>query len=323
MRKGKTGITTVFGGCFNMRMITVSYDQTKTYSTPLVACIGYFDGMHLGHQALIAKTVEEAKKIGAETALITFDPDPWVLVRDNADVHHITTMRQRLNKSVEFGIQNMVMLKFTKEMSQLSPEDFIALITRSLNLKGIVCGFDFHYGYKGQGDAESLKKDAPCPVYVVEAVEDEEGKISSTRIDQAIEAGDAETASRLLGYEYCLEGTVVHGRGQGRKLGFATANVKYDPEYLLPKAGVYACYVEVNQKRYMGMMNLGHNPTFNYRNDLSLEIHLLDYEGDLYGKHISVYPKVYLREEMKFQNRVNLIMQLERDVRNVRKVLSQ
>lgn len=304
-----------------MRVINIYAGGHNRQKTALCACIGYFDGMHKGHQALIAETISLAKEKHCESALITFDPDPWVTIKGIKEVHHITTMRQRINIAVSLGIQNIVILKFTKEMSEQSPVEFIEKTLGQLNLYGLVCGFDFHYGFKGAGNCESLQNDAPYEVRVVEAVEDETGKISSTRISAAIEQGNMEEAARMLGYEYQIDGTVIHGRHIGTGMGFPTANVGYSTEYILPKKGVYACYAKIGGKKIRAMVNIGHNPTVNYTDRMSLEAHLIDFKGDIYGRMITVSFIRYLRPEMKFRNADNLVMQLDQDLRDTNRIL--
>lgn len=299
----------------------LSLDCNNIPRIPMYACIGYFDGMHRGHQALLAKTVAKAKEIGCEATMITFDPDPWVTIKGMQDVKHITTVRERINKAVSLGMQNIVVLKFTKEMADLSPEDFITKVLGKLNLQGLVCGFDFHYGKMGSGNTETLKRDASYEVDVVGEIDDELGKISSTRISQCIVDGDMEQAAEMLGSYYSIEGVVVHGRHIGTEIGFPTANISYSDEYLLPKPGVYACIAHINGKRYRAMANLGHNPTFNYRQALSLEVYLLDFDGDIYERTIRVDFLHFMREEVTFKSKNNLILQLEQDVRDVRQLI--
>lgn len=304
-----------------MRVINIGVNTMHTYEKPMCACIGYFDGMHLGHQALVKETVRLADKYACESALITFNPDPWVTIKGLKDVKHITTMRQRINKAVELGIQNIVILDFTKEMSELSPSDFIEKTLGKLNLKGLVCGFDFHYGFCGKGDANTLKEETDYEVIVVSPVEDEFGKISSTRISEAIINGDMPAVAKMLGQNYSLEGYVRKGHQQGRLMGFPTANIQYSNEYILPKPGVYASMVEIDHHTYGAMTNLGHNPTFNHSEKLSLETHVIDYHGDLYGRILKVQLLEYVREEIKFKSRDNLVLQLEQDIRDIKKIL--
>ncbi len=305
-----------------MRVINISCERRNTRRIPLCACIGYFDGMHRGHQALIRETVAMAKRNHCESALITFDPDPWVTLHDLTDVKHITTMRQRMNMAVELGIDNIVVLHFSKQMAAMPPEAFVSDILGQLDLKGIVCGFDFHYGAKGAGNCETLRKQASFEVAVVDAVEDEEGKISSTRISKLVEEGRMEEANELLGYEYQMEGIVIHGRHKGTSMGFPTANIRYSPEYIMPLTGVYAGYARIGNRKVRAMINIGHNPTLNYSENLSVEAHLIDFRGDLYGRMITLHLIRHLRPEMKFKNRSNLIMQLDQDLRDTGKILN-
>ena len=270
-----------------MRIVNVKLGEIRKQKNPVVACIGYFDGMHKGHQALVNATLEKAKELGVESGLITFDPDPWVTLRNEKDVKHITPLQQRINIAVELGIKNIFILNFTKEMAALSPLDFIKVLD-SCNIKALICGFDYHYGQFGKGDIESLKRDADFEVVVVDAVNDNEGKISSTRITNLIEEGEVHKAEELLGYAYRVEGYVVHGNAKGRTIGYPTANVSVPSEYLEPKGGVYACFALIDGKKYKAMVNIGHNPTFNYTETMSLEAYILDFSGDLYDKRLKI-----------------------------------
>lgn len=304
-----------------MRIERIQYPQVRKIPVPMVACIGYFDGMHLGHQALIKKTIEVAKELDVESALITFDPDPWVTLKNLENVKHITPLNQRTNLAVKMGIDNIIILSFTKEMANLSAQSFLNDILMKCNLKALVCGFDFHYGKNGEGDVHRLKKDASFDVYEIASVDEGGEKISSTRITKCIEEGDMELAERLLGYPFEIIGYVRHGKHQGVTIGFPTANIAYSDEFLLPKPGVYAGYAFVNGAKYMCMINIGHNPTFNYSQELSMEAHLIDFKGNLYDRRIRIQFKKYIREEKKFQFVGNLIMQLEQDRFAIRKYL--
>ncbi len=305
-----------------MRIVNVKLGEIRKQKNPVVACIGYFDGMHKGHQALVNATIEKAKELGVESGLITFDPDPWVTLRNEKDVKHITPLQQRINIAVELGIKNIFILNFTKEMAALSPLDFIKVLD-SCNIKALICGFDYHYGQFGKGDIESLKRDADFEVVVIDAVNDNEGKISSTRITNLIEEGEVHKAEELLGYAYRVEGYVVHGNAKGRTIGYPTANVSVPSEYLEPKGGVYACFALIDGKKYKAMVNIGHNPTFNYTETMSLEAYILDFSGDLYDKRLKISFKYYLRPEKKFKYIGNLKMQLEQDEFAVRTLLRE
>lgn len=298
-----------------MRIVVIDLKHPMKLSVPVCACIGFFDGLHKGHQALVSKTVEAAKVNNCESALITFDPDPWVTIKglEEEKLEHITIQHQKINLAVKHGIENIIVLKFTKEMCELSPKDFIKYVLDACNLKALICGFDFHYGFKGEGDCESLKRDADFDVIIVDPVIEDGQKISSSRITLLLNAGKLEDANRLLGYNFEMVGKVIPGRHKGRQFGFPTANIAFPKEYLHMRQGVYAGYATVRGERYKAMINIGHNPTMNYTRALSYEVHIIDFEGDIYGERIIVEYVKYLRPEMKFQNLNNLIMQLEQD----------
>ncbi|MBO7703082.1 MAG: bifunctional riboflavin kinase/FAD synthetase [Solobacterium sp.] len=306
-----------------MRIDRISLDRKYQPKTPVVACIGFFDGVHKGHQELIRKTVERAKELDCDTALITFEPDPWVTLRgvEESELEHLTTTKQKINLVVKYGIHNVYLLEFTKEMADLSPNDFVAQVLGQLNLKGLVCGYDFRFGARGEGDAAMLKEIAPCDVFVIEEIDHEGAKISSSRIVERVKEGDFYSAYLMLGHPFSMDGKIVAGSHQGTGLGFPTANVQYSPEYVIPKLGVYSAHVQIRGKTYGAMVNVGHNPTFNYSQDVSIEAHILNLKQDLYGEHISVIPEQYIRPEMQFKNRENLILQLESDYQKVRKLL--
>lgn len=306
-----------------MRIITIDMNNDKRYSMPLCACIGYFDGMHKGHQELVRRTIALAEEKGCESALITFNPDPWETIYGKKDLTHITTMKQRINRAMTLGIQNVIILNFTKQMSELPPEKFTSDILGRLNLYAVVCGFDFHYGYRGKGSSETLKQDTDWLIEVVDAVEDEEGKISSTRISEAIRNGNMDKVTEMLGCPYEVEGTVIHGRNKGTSMGFPTANLQLEKEYIIPASGVYACYALIGPRRYHAMVNIGHNPTMNYTEQISVEAYLMGCSGDLYGRKMRLSFIQFIRPEKTFRTRENLIMQLEQDARNIDRLLTE
>lgn len=304
-----------------MRIERIDLNRLRHISLPTVACIGYFDGMHRGHQALINKTLELAKEKNCESSLITFDPDPWVTIHDGEDIQHITPLNQRINMAVRFGIKNVFIINFSKDMCELSPEDFINKVMGCINLQALVCGFDFHYGYKGEGNTDTLQKQASYDVHVIGEIKEDGEKISSTRIRSLITDGNMVLTEKLLGYPYEMDGYVRHGNHKGHTLGFPTANIYFSKEFLLPKPGVYAGYIFTQGKRYRAMINLGHNPTCNYKEELSLEAHLLNFTGDLYGQRVRIQFKQFLRNEVKFKSMGNLTMQLEQDLFAVKRLL--
>ncbi len=306
-----------------MRIDTISLTRPYHPKTPVAACIGYFDGIHKGHQELIRTTVEKASALNCGSALITFDPDPWVTIKNilPSELEHLTTMKQKNNLFIEYGIKNIYYLDFTREMSELSPEEFVKQVLGQLNLKALICGYDFHFGSHGAGDADLLKSIVSYPVEVVQQVSYDGERISSTRIVQYVKNGDFLNAYKLLGHPFTMDGTVVSGSHIGRTMGVPTANIRYSPEYVIPKIGVYSAHVVINGKKYGAMVNVGHNPTVNYHKDVSIEAHIFDLNEDLYGSRISVIFEQYIRDEMQFRTEENLKMQLEMDKAAVRRLL--
>lgn len=305
-----------------MKKWKISMNNQEALNVRTAACIGYFDGIHLGHKALIDKAVQIAKSKNIESALITFDPDPWVTVKGERFVQHLNTMKERELIAEKYGIQNWIVMDFTKEMSQLSPLEFIHCLMRC-NIDTLVCGFDYHYGAFGKGNTETLIEDSKgCfNVVVIDSVDSGGEKISTTRITALIKNGDVKRANELLNYPYSIRGTVVKGRQKGRNIGFPTANVEVEKEYVLPSPGVYAGKANINDKSFSCMINVGHNPTFNYKEEISIEAHLFDFHEIIYQKEIQLEFISRVRDEKKFNRVEDLIQQLEEDKKTVLGVL--
>ena len=303
-----------------MKVDTIRTQGEQIIDGPVCACIGYFDGLHRGHRALIDETVSRAKAAGCESALITFSPDPWITIGKMSKVQHLTTMEQRIELAGRMGIDRVIILDFVKAMAELPPKAFIDMLVTHCPLKALICGFDFHYGKFGSGSVETLKAEAAgrFDVVVIEAVNDQGDKISSSRISRCLEQGDVAEAGRLLGYPYEIRGVVVHGRQKGREWGFPTANLKTEEETLLPLGGVYAGEAESGGRSWKAMINIGHNPTCNPVRELSVEANLLDCAEDFYDQPMRLRFYKRLRTERQFASLQELIEQLHRDQQAVR-----
>jgi len=287
-----------------MNTYTLSLDNDFTMDKPIVGCIGYFDGLHLGHQSLIKETIKQAKEKNVESCLISFSPDPWVVINHLENSKHINTVSQRLEIIKSFGIENVIFVEFTLDVAHLEPKEFINKILKRCNLKTLVCGFDFHYGYRGKGDYKSLKNDS---INLFDTIEMNKviylkEKVSSSRIIKEINNGNVELVNNLLNYDYFIEGEVVKGRQKGRTIGFPTCNLDVDEELVIMKNGIYIGYVEYNKKHYKAMMNIGHNPTFNYIESNSIEVHILDFSEEIYGEQIKLIFKKYICDEKKYED---------------------
>lgn len=281
---------------------------------PLAACIGYFDGLHLGHMQLIKETLNCAHDKKIKSACITFEPDPWCILKEMTDVEHITSMEDRINIARQFDLDYWIILEFTKDLASLEPKLFEEFLSK-MNIQTLICGFDYSYGYKGKGNVETLKKQQFFDVICVDEVLYDHQKVSSTRIEKCIQSGDIKEAMILLGRPYALKGKVINGRSQGSSIGFPTANIRLSYSYVIPKNGVYIGYAVVNHHHYRCMLNIGHNPTFNYQKNLSIEANLLDFDEDIYNKEIEIVFIERIRDEIKFESKEKLIDQLKIDVK--------
>lgn len=298
-----------------MEKIKFTLNEGFKMSDPIVACIGFFDGLHIGHQVLINKTIELAKQKQAKSALITFSPDPWEIIKGGSDYQHLATTARREELVEMMGLDVLITLDFTKEMSKLDPMQFLKEVLMPCNLKALVCGFDFNYGAFGKGNAELLKQDAKpfFDVEIIDSVNEEDQKISTSRITTYIEQGEISHANRLLGYRYQIEGIVVHGKKKGREIGFPTANLAIDPEYILPKKGIYEGWIQVDHIWYPTIVNIGNNPTFNFTNQLSVEAHIINFDQQIYDQVVRLEFVNFLRDEMKFSSIDELVQQLTKD----------
>lgn len=277
------------------------------------ACIGYFDGMHKGHLELVNQAIKRAKELNIKSACITFEPDPWVVIKKIENIPHITSMEERIEIGKQCGLDYWIIVSFTKELASLSCEAFEKMLA-SMNVKSLICGFDYTYGEKGKGNVDSLKKQKMFEVVEVDAVLYKNEKISSTRIEANIEKGDMKEVLHLLGRPYTLKGTVKKGSSLGKTIGFPTANLLMKHHYVMPHDGVYIGYAYVKNKHYKCMMNVGHNPTFNYQENISIEAFLLDFNDNLYDDEIELIFIEKIRDEKKFSSKEELIQQLNIDV---------
>ena len=277
------------------------------------ACIGYFDGMHIGHMKLVSEMMNEANKQKLKKALITFHPDPWVVLKNEKDIPHITSMEERIEIGKSLELDYWIILPFTKELSQMNTQKFEEMLY-NLNVKSLICGFDYSYGYKGQGNIQTLRKQSYFDVIEVNSVTYRNEKISSTRIEKEIKNGNIHNIKPLLGRYYSIKGNVIKGSHLGNTIGFPTANITPTYHSIIPKAGVYIGLVKINGQTYKSMINIGHNPTFNYQDHLSIEAHILDFDSIIYNQEIEVTFIERIRDEIKFNSKEALIKQLNIDL---------
>lgn len=296
--------------------------ENLDWNEQLVACIGYFDGFHLGHQSLFNKTLTIAKQKSFKSAIISFDPDPWVVLHGVPNSNHLTTIEDRKRLAKKLGFDVWISIEFDERMANMNPIDFINKL-KSIHIQDLICGFDFKFGSKGAGTIETLinAQDATFMIHVIKEYKVEDEKVSSTRIKIALKNGEMDLVKQLLGRYYELNGVVVGGKQIGRKIGYPTANLLIDSEYVLPKMGVYAGYVTIDGLRYHSMISIGLNPTVKDDRVISIEAHIFDFDKDIYNKEVHFVYVHYLRPELKFNSLNGLIAQLKDDEVQCRRIL--
>jgi riboflavin kinase/FMN adenylyltransferase len=285
-----------------------------------VVTIGTFDGVHLGHQKVILRLQEFAKQHEGETVIFTFHTHPRLVTSPNeTNLRLLTTLSEKIILFEKYGIDHLIIYPFDKSFSELSYSEFVEkILVEKIGTHCLVVGYDHKFGKNREGGFDYLKNCAEKHKFEIERLDAlliDEDSVSSTKIRDALQNGEIEKANHYLGYEFTLHGKVVNGKQLGRKLGFPTANIEAsDKHKIIPGYGVYAVKVEFNNHVYNGMLNIGTRPTFNNNADnRSIEVNIFDFEGDIYGKEITLKFIGKIREEQKFENIEMLVKQLEID----------
>ena len=283
---------------------------------PLALSIGMFDGVHFGHQSIIKKlnAISETKKL--ESAILTFWPHPRKIFNPNDDLKLLNTIEEKKYLLQKNGLKHLFLKEFDENFRNLTGEEFVKqILVEKLQVKHLIVGYDHTFGKHKSGDFSLLKKMGPefgFEVEQVEAVNYKDLNISSTQIRNALSNGNVILANEMLGYNYSISGTVVHGKKIGRTIGYPTANIEVDPIKLLPKKGAYIVDVFVNDRHYKGMLSIGTNPTV-AGTMISVEVYILDFDEDIYGQGISVNFREFLHEEIKFNGLEELMVRLHED----------
>lgn len=285
-----------------------------------VVTIGTFDGVHLGHQKVILRLQEFAKQHDGETVIFTFHTHPRLVTSPNENnLRLLTTLNEKIKLFEKYGIDHLIIYTFDKNFSELSYSEFVEkILVEKIKTHCLVVGYDHKFGKNREGGFDYLKKCAEKHKFEIEKLDAllvEEDSVSSTKIRNALQNGEIEKANHYLGYQFTLHGKVVEGKQLGRKLGFPTANIEASDKYkIIPGYGVYAVNVELNGANYNGMLNIGTRPTFNKNADnRSIEVNIFDFDGDIYGKEITLNFVGKIRDEQKFENIEMLVNQLEKD----------
>ena len=302
-----------------MDVIQLKYPhQLVKNGGPYSLAVGFFDGVHLGHQQVINRAIEHAKEKGVKSAVMTFDPHPSIVLGGrNEKVFYITPLEQKIEKLKALGVDTVFVVNFTSDFAKLSPEDFVQFFIKDLHVVHVTAGFDFSFGAFGKGNMDLMQQlgGSDFDVTVVDKFEQDADKVSSTRIRKALQDGDMELAHRLLGRPFEVPGIVVHGGKRGRTLGFPTANVQHVEGSFVPSTGVYAVRILVQDEWLDGVCNVGYKPTFNDPNhkQLSIEVNIFNFDKNIYGEQVVVAWYKRIRSEQKFSGVEALIAQIEQD----------
>jgi riboflavin kinase/FMN adenylyltransferase len=307
-----------------MRIIDDLTFTKEDFTSPVVT-IGNYDGLHLGHQAIIKRVIELAKEGKGEAVVLTFEPHPVKFFHPELQIPLITPYRKKMMLLTQYGVDVTINLPFTGEIARMSAKEFIQkIVQRHIGPRWVVVGFNFTFGKGRTGTSEELKKIGESLGFSVEIIPPfhVDGEVvSSTRIRELIARGEIQEANRMLGGNFFMLGKVIHGHARGKGLGFPTANLEITQD-LYPNDGVYAATVMVDERRYDGVVNIGTNPTFDDE-QLAVEVFLFDYQGDLYGKELQVALIDKIRAEQTFPSVELLVHQIEKDIQRAKEILRE
>lgn len=302
-------------------MIIKRKEKGKFKATVLT--LGNFDGLHLGHIKILKMVCERAKELRVKSVVYTFDPHPLKVIAPDKSPPIMLTIKEKARLIKTFGIDVMIVAKFTKKFASKDPREFVKeILVNALNAREVIVGHDYAFGKGKRGTITYLKKlgaEFGFKVTVIDAYKLAGKIVSSSRVRAEVKAGRLRSAAKLLGRDFAINGTVVHGTGIGKNFGFPTANIKPTTE-LLPKDGVYAVRAEFDGRTINGVANIGSAPTFGGK-DRVIEVHLLDFAGDIYDKNISVAFIRRLRSEKTFKDKKALIRQIKKDIRRAKALL--
>lgn len=305
----------------------LSAEESAAVATPQVLAIGQFDGLHLGHVSVINKAIALAEEAKLPASVMTFYPHPKEVMKKGDYDGYLTPSKEKERLLSEMGVERFYVAAFNEAFSRVSPQDFVSGMLLPLQIETAVVGFDFHFGYKGEGDARMLQElgQGAVNVHTVPAFLLDGEKVSSSGIRKWLHEGYVDLAANWLGRPYILRGEVVNGEKRGRKIGFPTANVELSEPFVLPVNGVYAVKAKLAGKStsFSGVMNVGVKPTFHEGvRKPTVEVHLLDFSGDLYGQEMTIELLSFIRPEQKFSSIEELVAQIASDADTARERLS-
>jgi len=301
-----------------MEIIKMNSSYHQVREEGYVVAIGNFDGIHKAHESILRLAKKIAKEQNLKFGVMTFDTTPKKIINDIDNYYILRSQEQKYQILEELGVQALFLLEFDKNFKNILADDFVQRYLINNDIKYIVCGYDWRFGKDKEGCVNFLLKyDSQIKTLVLPQEKIEDLKIGSTYIHQLILNGEIDKANDILTKPYSMIGQVVHGNKKGRLIGFPTANLACSDNYRIPAVGVYATKTIIDGKVYLSMTNIGHNPTFNYNNNIRIETNIFDFDGDLYQHTIEVVFYQYIRKEMIFDGIDQLIKQLNRDKEKV------
>lgn len=310
-----------------MEVIRLNYpeDYKRNHLKPSSLAVGFFDGVHWGHQQVIQAAIDYAKENNLESAVMTFDPHPLAVLKNEPLSNFLLTSLEEKKAIFEkMGIRYLFVVSFTKELAKLTPQEFVDKFFIDLSIHHVAAGFDYSFGHKGAGKIHDMDQYArgKLSYTVIDKVTFENEKVSSTRIRELLDQGQPNQANELLGRSYTLTGHVVKGYQRGREIGYPTANLEIDESRAIPKVGIYAVTAIVQGQNYDGMASIGYNPTFEEKHEQPIiEVHLFNFESDIYGESMQVSFCSYIRDELAFDGVDELTQELKEDERKAKEAL--
>jgi riboflavin kinase / FMN adenylyltransferase len=302
--------------------------ETQTRFLPSVLTIGNFDGVHIGHQQLLQRAVTRSRQEGIRSAVMTFAPHPrQVLGHGTQYDRSLTPLSEKLAQFERLGIDQVFLVEFTRDFAAIKSDVFIRKFLAETQVRHAIVGYDFTFGPGGKANAQDLMRlcqPFSIPVEVLAPVNLYGEKVSSSLIREKLQYGDMRLVREFLGRPYRIMGTVTTGEGRGRTIGFPTANLEIQDAYVVPRIGVYAVQCKIEEQNLNGVMNIGYKPTFHSgAQALSLEVHIFDFQGDLYGLKMQIDFIEFIRPEQKFLSVQELITQIQHDCKQAQDILEQ
>jgi len=306
-------------------MITLNYPDIP-FEKKLVATTGFFDGVHIGHQAILRNIVDVAKQQNKKSCVVTFWPHPRVVLGQDAEMLRLlTNIDEKVEIISKLGIDYFYLIPFTQKFSQLTPNQFFEnILVDKIDISQLYVGYNHRFGHNlgaGFDDIKKIGEEFNVDVFKIDAIENSGGKVSSTVIRNLLESGDIANANAMLGYNYCIKGIVVYGNQIGRTIGFPTANVQPQAYKMIPQNGVYACVVKIKNAEHKGMLNIGLRPTLNNTEKSVIEVNIFDFNEDIYDISIEVKIIKRIRSEQRFESLDLLKNQLKQDELKIREIL--